>query len=290
MTNLDLFDQQLKKVCSNKSWIQSEICNLLNSNEKELVEIKKFLQNWFSRLPHEEQKRIHNLFTSKEKSQHRGGFFELYLHEILSLAGYTIEYQPKIKADEEPTDFYVERTNTRFYLEATIKLTDSLQKIKKTKLGDIEIHETSVWKILSKTLKLKYPAKYSLENEPYIIAVNICTNGMPIIDEDIYYAIYGFLVNIEELNIAIISSGQIGKYNEEKDSFFYNNRNVSALIVTTNLNAWSLTEKKATLYINPVANNPIPIDILPISTVYFDEKKGKYITSKGKNNKDLFNL
>ncbi len=288
--NLKLFNSERKENCNEKKKNDSEYCCLLESDSSEITKVKFRLQKWFNRFPENINCEVYRRFIANEIGVHRGALFELYLHEMLFLSGYDIKIHPDIENEENTPDFYAKRKQTKFYLEAKVSKKKSQQETKEGRVGSLTIHETRPIEILRVAINKKHPAKYSLQNKPYILALNICTNGLPIDNETIKDAIYGFVMSIEESEIQLIIEGQIGKYDEKNNTFFYRNRDVSAILITTNLNAFTLTDKKATLYINPVANTPIPKDILPIDTIYYNEEKREYVTKKGKENKDLFNI
>lgn len=59
-------------------------------------------------------------FRDGNDSLHAAAFFELYLHELLFMLGYSVTVHPVLVASSRHPDFLVQRGETRFYLEAIV--------------------------------------------------------------------------------------------------------------------------------------------------------------------------
>ncbi|MGC9778105.1 MAG: hypothetical protein HZR80_02565 [Candidatus Heimdallarchaeota archaeon] len=167
-----------------------------------------------------------------------------------------------------------------------------IASIKKDKCGCSIIGMVDEWDVydyISAAVEMKHPSNYKLLAKPFIIAINIHpVNNKPINRDLIFDSIFGKITYLHESKHALYTEGIFVAYDKKDKEFKYDNKDIIGLLVIDNLDAWSLADKKATLYLNPVANNPISNDILPIDTVYYDEEKGEYVTIKG--NDELFNL
>jgi hypothetical protein len=77
------------------------------------------LEDWFAHYPSDKLD-LQQRFRSSIKHQHRSAFFELYVHELLRRAGYSVECHPCTTKATRP-DFKVNRDGEPvFYLEAVV--------------------------------------------------------------------------------------------------------------------------------------------------------------------------
>jgi len=85
-------------------------------------ETRNLLDKWFDRFPDNAGAELRARFRSPNDHQHFGAFFELYLHELLSSLGFTVELHPTLsKAETTHPDYLVLRSGKKvFYVEATI--------------------------------------------------------------------------------------------------------------------------------------------------------------------------
>lgn len=82
---------------------------------------RALIQEWMNHI--EDEKEYSDMverFRSKDDAQFRGVYLELYLHEVLLKAGYSVTLHPEIPGSSKRPDFLVSRGNTKFYLEAIV--------------------------------------------------------------------------------------------------------------------------------------------------------------------------
>ena len=98
------------------------IFNYLNRCARlECKRIHNLLEQWFKNFPSEFQDELRTRFRSKDDRQHLAAFFELYLHELLSKSGFSVEIHPLVSNKATHPDFKVLKNGkTLFYLEATL--------------------------------------------------------------------------------------------------------------------------------------------------------------------------
>ncbi|MCX6564009.1 MAG: hypothetical protein NTU60_10460 [Candidatus Aminicenantes bacterium] len=96
--------------------------NYLNrSSRPSMARIRELLENWYSNYPQESRHELRARFRSPDNIQHKGAFFELYLHALVSRLGYRIETHPTIPTISTKPEFLVYREEIpSFYLEATL--------------------------------------------------------------------------------------------------------------------------------------------------------------------------
>ena len=87
----------------------------------ECKRIRNLLEQWFKDFPSEFQDDLRTRFRSKADRRHLAAFFELYLHELLSKSGFSVEIRPVVSNKATHPDFNVLNDGkTLFYLEATL--------------------------------------------------------------------------------------------------------------------------------------------------------------------------
>jgi len=87
----------------------------------ECKKIRNLLEQWFRNFPSEIQDELRARFRSKDDRQHLAAFFELYLHELLSKSGFSVEPHPTMSNKTTHPDFRVLKDGKPlFYLEATL--------------------------------------------------------------------------------------------------------------------------------------------------------------------------
>lgn len=82
--------------------------------------IRNSCESWFKKLPIDIEVRedIRARFRAKDNQNHEGALFELFLHELFTRLGCSLEVHPEV-ADGQP-DFLVSHGDRHFYLEATV--------------------------------------------------------------------------------------------------------------------------------------------------------------------------
>ena len=73
---------------------EPEFIYLNRSARSQAVKVRSELEGWFSRYPEAERYEVRQRFRSKNDSQHRSAFFELFLHELLMQLGCRVEIHP----------------------------------------------------------------------------------------------------------------------------------------------------------------------------------------------------
>jgi hypothetical protein len=87
----------------------------------ECEEIRNLLERWFRNFPSESQNELRTRFRSKDDSLHLGAFFELYLYELLSKCGFSVEIHPTVPNTTRHPDFKVLKNGKPlFYVETTL--------------------------------------------------------------------------------------------------------------------------------------------------------------------------
>jgi hypothetical protein len=82
--------------------------------------VRELIEGWYAGLPPEMQPDIRSRFRSGNKGQTFGAFWEMYLHEVLTRAGFQLIPHPEIQGTTKRPDFLVTASDSRsFYLEAT---------------------------------------------------------------------------------------------------------------------------------------------------------------------------
>ena len=73
---------------------------------------------WFQRIPEGKHASLRGKFRSKDDAQHNGAFFELFLHELFTVLGCGVEFEPSI-GDKTP-DFLLTSVEASTIVEATV--------------------------------------------------------------------------------------------------------------------------------------------------------------------------
>lgn len=82
---------------------------------------RALIQEWMNNIvSDEEYVDMRERFRSKDDAQFRSVYLELYLHETLRKAGYTLTLHPSVLGSSKQPDFLVSKGDTKFYLEATV--------------------------------------------------------------------------------------------------------------------------------------------------------------------------
>lgn len=80
---------------------------------------RALMQEWLDRIPSEQEYNdLRQRFRSRDDEQFRSAFLELYLHEVLVRAGYTVTIHPEAQGTSRRPDFLAERDDHRFFIEA----------------------------------------------------------------------------------------------------------------------------------------------------------------------------
>jgi len=77
------------------------------------------MQEWLERIPSEQEYNdLRQRFRSRDDEQFRSAFLELYLHESLIRAGYTVTIHPDVEGTGRRPDFLAHRDDVRLFIEA----------------------------------------------------------------------------------------------------------------------------------------------------------------------------
>lgn len=119
--DVNLFDEHAESIGTRpRRYAEATFEYYNRSGRKSVREMRKLLEEWFSRYPTLGKADLLGRFRSINENQHGGALLELVLHEALSQAGYDIELHPHIDGNTTHPDFLVSRTGAGcFYLEAT---------------------------------------------------------------------------------------------------------------------------------------------------------------------------
>jgi len=94
----------------------------LNRSAKETsAKIRNLIEEWFANYPDNEKTELAARLRSKNNTQFRAAFFELYCFTLFSKQGFILEPHPTIEGTNNHPDFLVYKENTpAFYLECTL--------------------------------------------------------------------------------------------------------------------------------------------------------------------------
>ncbi len=84
------------------------------------TDIRNTLESWFANYPLQRRTDLRERFRSDDDQNHEGAFFELFLHELLTRLGFSLEVHPEIPDASSRPDFLVSDDHLQFYLEATV--------------------------------------------------------------------------------------------------------------------------------------------------------------------------
>lgn len=116
-----LFDDIDRNHTGPALYAQPSFDYLNRSARLECQRIRDLLEQWFEDFPSEVQDDLRARFRSEDDRQHLSAFFELYLHELLSKSGFSVEVHPAPGGRATHPDFKVLKDGKPlFYLEATL--------------------------------------------------------------------------------------------------------------------------------------------------------------------------
>lgn len=126
-----LFDPGLERTDFGPAkYVEPQFAYLNRSARAEAGHIRALLSSWFAHYPDPHKAELAARFQSPDSVHHYSAFFELYLHELLRLAGYIIEVHPAVPASDRRPDFRVSRAGElSFYLEAIVAMNKSAEEL-----------------------------------------------------------------------------------------------------------------------------------------------------------------
>lgn len=135
-----LFNKMNRDFTGPKLYAESIFDYLNRSARLEYKRIRTLLEQWFERFSSEVQDELRERIRSKDDRQLLGAFYELYLHELLSKLGFSVEIHPTVSNRATHPDFRVLKDGKPlFYLEATLAAlsdTDTSAKAREKQVYD----------------------------------------------------------------------------------------------------------------------------------------------------------
>lgn len=83
-------------------------------------EVRKLLEQWFTRYPVQEGNDLRKAFRSRLPGRHYAAWWELYLHELFLRLGYEVDVHPALPASSKKPDFLLRSCDSRLYVEAAV--------------------------------------------------------------------------------------------------------------------------------------------------------------------------
>ena len=115
-----LFDDFERTNSSPRSGEEDSYTFLNRVDQPFWAEIRRVLEDWFSRYPDSEKGDLAGHFRSPIEGQHVSAWWELFLHETFLRLGFAIEIHPPLPDVETRPDFLLTRDQESFYLEASV--------------------------------------------------------------------------------------------------------------------------------------------------------------------------
>jgi hypothetical protein len=116
-----LFDDFERTETRMKRARESTFAYLNSSSRAPIAAARGMLQQWFDSYPEAAQRDLLARFRSPIDAQHKSAFWELYLHELFSRLGFSLEPHPDIEHSANHPDFLVKQGETpKFYLEGIV--------------------------------------------------------------------------------------------------------------------------------------------------------------------------
>lgn len=92
-------------------------------------QVRALIQEWMNHIEDEnEYSDMVERFRSKDDAQFKGVYLELYLHEALRKAGYSVTLHPEVPGTSKRPDFLASKGDTKFYLEAIVPTLSSSER------------------------------------------------------------------------------------------------------------------------------------------------------------------
>jgi hypothetical protein len=126
---LTLFDEMDRTDDGGAKYAEPSFPYWNRSARKDIAIVRAHLEEWFRRYPVENVPDLRGRFRSPDDVQHRGAFFELFLHELLLRLGCVVEIHPEVPGTSKRPEFRVASPEgTEFYLEAKVATDESNEK------------------------------------------------------------------------------------------------------------------------------------------------------------------
>lgn len=116
-----LFDEIERRDTRLKHERESKFAYLNISARAPMIAARGVFEQWFASYPESGKADLRARFRSSIDAQHQSAFWELYLHELFSRLGFTLEPHPQIDGSRNHPDFLVKEGNdAKFYLEGIV--------------------------------------------------------------------------------------------------------------------------------------------------------------------------
>jgi hypothetical protein len=134
---LQLFSDITRTDSGPRRYIESSAEYLDRSAQPEAANIRRLLEDWFSRYPLEHRMELHGRLCSADDTEHHAATFELALHELLMRLGMTLEVHPCAETDRGRPEFWARTAaGETFLLEAVTASLSSAQNRRADRLID----------------------------------------------------------------------------------------------------------------------------------------------------------
>jgi hypothetical protein len=126
---MSLFDNITRHDVELRRYAEPEFPYLNSSAREGFQQIREMLDSWFDLYPAEHKVEIRSRFRSRDDSQYRSAFFELFLHELLLRVGDRPQVHPALSHRTRRPDFLVEsQEHGHYFLEATLATDETRQE------------------------------------------------------------------------------------------------------------------------------------------------------------------
>ncbi|MFC1999686.1 hypothetical protein ACFLXE_02875 [Chloroflexota bacterium] len=124
---MKLFDDITRQDLDTAQYGEPEFRYLNRSARPEHIKIRQVIEGWFLHYPEAEKSELIQRFRSKNDSDFKSAFFELFMHEVLRRLGCRVQVHAAARRNRP--DFLVQcRNRERFYLETVLATGKSTQK------------------------------------------------------------------------------------------------------------------------------------------------------------------
>ncbi|MGB9835032.1 MAG: hypothetical protein ACPLPW_08725 [bacterium] len=116
-----LFDEIERDYLGPSPYSEPSFVYLNRSARPEFQRTRNLLEEWFQHFPSQAKRDFRERFRSEDDHHHYAAFFELYLFELFSRCGFSVEIHPEMDTKRTHPDFKVFKDgNPLFYLEAAL--------------------------------------------------------------------------------------------------------------------------------------------------------------------------
>ena len=114
-----LFGEVKRTDASPRQGSESLFSYLNRSADRVATAVRTRLDMWFERFPVEACNDVRARFRKDDDRAHKGAVFELFIHELLTHLGCTVEVHPSVPGKGSRPDFLVHHEDCHFYVETT---------------------------------------------------------------------------------------------------------------------------------------------------------------------------